>query len=56
MTYVQNLWLGPQVPEFNSLFIAIIDIDLSFLEQFVDELKDPNLLDTFTDLRQVWEN
>jgi hypothetical protein len=52
-TALLNLWFGDHVPEFNALFVATADIDLCFLEQFVEELNNPQLLDTFVELRQT---
>jgi hypothetical protein len=39
--------------KFNSNFVANMDIDVKYLERFLDDLGDPMLLDSFIELRQV---
>lgn len=39
--------------EFNAMFVATVDIDLLYLERFVEEQHDAQLFDIFTELRQA---
>ncbi|RKP09983.1 exocyst complex subunit Sec15-like-domain-containing protein [Thamnocephalis sphaerospora] len=52
-TTMNKMLLGPQVKKFNLHFVATIDVDVSFLERFVEDMGDPMLLEVFVELRQV---
>lgn len=52
-TSLNTLLFGPKVEKFNVFFVQSADCDIKCLESFLEELGDPNLLDTFVDLKQV---
>ncbi|KAI9592840.1 exocyst complex subunit Sec15-like-domain-containing protein [Syncephalis fuscata] len=52
-TSMNELLLGAKVKKFNLNFVTNMDVDVSFLERFVEELGDPMMLDVFVELRQV---
>ncbi|KAI8048648.1 exocyst complex subunit Sec15-like-domain-containing protein [Syncephalis plumigaleata] len=52
-TSMNELLLGSKMKKFNGNFVANMDIDVKYLERFLDDLGDPMLLDSFIELRQV---
>ncbi|KAI9142769.1 exocyst complex subunit Sec15-like-domain-containing protein [Paraphysoderma sedebokerense] len=52
-TSIYNLLLSSSVRKINMNFVENFNIDVTFLERFVIGLNDPNLVDTFLELRQA---
>ncbi|KAL1920783.1 uncharacterized protein VTP21DRAFT_11418 [Calcarisporiella thermophila] len=52
-TSLQNILLSPNVTSINDNFVQNFNVDVEFLEEFVRSLNDPNVLDTFLELRQM---
>lgn len=52
-TSLTTLLFGSKVTQFNRNFILCAQADIQTLQTFLEELGDPNLLDTLTELQQV---
>jgi hypothetical protein len=49
----QDLLLDPNEPALTDIGLQNFDVDVRFLEDFVKNLGDPTIVDTFLELRQV---
>ncbi|RUP11734.1 hypothetical protein BC936DRAFT_139951 [Jimgerdemannia flammicorona] len=51
---LQEILLNSKVKKMNDNALHNFDVDIQFLEDFVQSLGDPNIVDTFIELRQGW--